>query len=257
MPVHTPFSLADQHAFIHDGLLIRRGLIPDALLQTAQAHIDDWYERDLNAARIETYTQKTFAPELGSHSDLLALYTASGAISLAAQLVQPACLAPVSSVQVQIRIPQAALASAQPVKAMHVDGVACPHLEPRELRTFTLLVGVMLSHVTRADDGALHYLPGGHHRMARWFASERPDDTADQVPADVEADEGVALLGEPGDVIFMHHLVPHRVGANTSTRPRVMAYFRLSHTDHDRLGLSALRDPWAEYPHLAALASST
>jgi hypothetical protein len=253
MPVQHALSLADQHAFIRDGLLIRCGLIPADLLQTAQARINDWYERDLNAARIENYTQKTFAPELGNHPDLLALYTATGASRLAAELLHPARLAPVTSVQVQIRVPQAALEAPQPVKAMHVDGVACPHLDARELRTFTLLVGVLLSPVAHASDGALHYLPGGHHRLARWFAGERPADSLDQVPADVEAEPGVALLGEPGDVILMHHLVPHRVGANTSSRPRVMAYFRLSHIDHDQLVLSALADPWAEYPHLATL----
>lgn len=257
MPLSTPLSLADQHTFIRDGLLLKPGLIPGHLLQAAQARIDDWYGRDLDTARIENYTQKTFAPELGNHPDLLALFTGSDACRLAAELVAPALLAPLTGVQVQIRIPQAALNAEQPVKAMHVDGVACPHLHPRELRTFTLLVGVILSRITSAEDGALHYLPGGHHRMARWFAAERADGTAEQVPADVEAEAGLALLGEPGDVVFMHHLVPHRVGANTSHRPRIMAYFRLSHLEHDRLLLSALREPWTEYPHLAALARSS
>ncbi|MGW4412393.1 phytanoyl-CoA dioxygenase family protein [Nonomuraea sp. NPDC004702] len=253
MPVYSPLSTADQHTFIRDGLLIRRGLIPGHLLAAAQARIDDWYQHDLNTARIATYTQRTFAPELGNHPDLLGLYTGSDACHLAEALLAPARLAPVTSVQVQIRIPAAALTTTQPVKTMHVDGVACPHLDPRELRTFTLLVGALLSPIETADDGALHYLPGGHHRMARWFAGERADDTVEQVPADVEAEPGVALLGEVGDVIFMHHLVPHRVGDNTSDRPRVMAYFRLSHIDHDQLVLSALTDPWAEYPHLATL----
>jgi hypothetical protein len=254
MPVSL--GLAEQHAFIRDGLVIRRGLVPGRLLQAATARIDDWYQRHLNTARIENYTQKTFAPELGDHPDLLALYTGCDVHHIAAQLVHPARLAPVTSVQVQIRIPERALDAPQPVKAMHVDGVACPHLEPRELRTFTLLAGVILSPVAHADHGAMHYLPGGHHRMARWFATERADDTAEQVPADVETEPGVPLFGEPGDVIFMHHLVPHRVGANTSDRPRIMAYFRLSHIDHAQLVLPALRDPWTEYPHLGALATA-
>ncbi|MFF5808882.1 hypothetical protein [Streptomyces sp. NPDC012746] len=39
-----------------------------------------------------------------------------------------------------------------------MDGVGCPHLDPAELRTFSLLVGVVLSPITRPDAGALHYV---------------------------------------------------------------------------------------------------
>lgn len=128
-------------------------------------------------------------------------------------------------------------------------------LSPAEQQAF-IRDGLIPDHLLD-DDGALHYLPDGHHRMACWFAGERTDTTVGQAPADIEAEGGVALLGEVGDVVFVHHLVPYRVCANTSDRPQIMAYFRLTHTDHDQLVTSALRDPWAEYPHLGALAAAS
>ncbi|MGP3638548.1 phytanoyl-CoA dioxygenase family protein, partial [Streptomyces sp. 24-1644] len=174
-----------------------------------------------------------------------------GLAELAEDLVRPATTAPVTRAQIQVRLPDGAQ---QPVKAMHVDGVACPHLEPRDLRTFTFIVGVVLDGSATADAGALHYVPGGHRRMARYFATDWVLGQPAQTPDDIDAQNGIPLTAEPGDVVVMHHLVPHRVGLNTSSTPRVMAYFRVSHAQHPDLALRALSDPWLEYPALAALA---
>jgi L-threonylcarbamoyladenylate synthase len=160
-------------------------------------------------------------------------------------------IAPVTTAQVQIRVPETDLAVAQPVKAMHVDGVACPHLDPAELRTFSLLVGIPLSDVTDPQAGALRYLPGGHLSMARWFDSQWSLGMTDQVPQVIDAQTGIPFLCNVGDVLLMHHLVPHAVGLNHSATPRVMVYYRLSHPDHASRRLAALRDPWLDYPPLA------
>jgi ectoine hydroxylase-related dioxygenase (phytanoyl-CoA dioxygenase family) len=155
-------------------------------------------------------------------------------------------------VQIQIRVPEADLVTIQPEKAMHVDGVACPHLDPDELRTFSLLVGVALSDVGDPAGGALRYVPGGHLRMSEWFRSEWSLGITDQVPPQIDAEGGVPFLGVPGDVLLMHHLVPHAVGRNHTLAPRIMAYFRVSHVDHADRRLDALRDPWLDYPALVA-----
>jgi ectoine hydroxylase-related dioxygenase (phytanoyl-CoA dioxygenase family) len=134
---------------------------------------------------------------------------------------------------------------------MHVDGVSSPHLDPAELRTFSLLVGIPLSDVTSPGGGALHYLPGGHLRMSRWFAAEWSIGITNQVPPAINAETGTPFLGSIGDLLLMHHLIPHAVGANNTGTPRVMAYLRLSHTGHASRRLDALRDPWLDYPPLA------
>ncbi len=243
----TPDELA---AFTSDGMIAKRAFVAPDLIERATTLVDGWYRNEMDQAQLATYTQRTFAPDLGSHPDLLALLTDSGVTDLINELVGE--LTPTTTAQIQIRIPEDDLIQAQPAKEMHVDGVACPHLDPTELRTFSLLVGVVLSDVSDPAGGALRYVPGGHLRMADWFRSEWSLGLTDQVPPHIDAGQGTPFLGSPGDVLLMHHLVPHAVGRNNTATPRIMAYFRISHVDHASRRLDALRDPWLDYPVLSA-----
>lgn len=241
-------TATEKTAFAQDGLLVRRGAVPADLITRAQELVTHWYRTSMNPELLHTYTQRTFAPELGNHPDLLALFDQSPAADLARELLGD--LRPVTTVQLQIRIPTNHPNQQQPEKAMHVDGVACPHLDPEELRTFSLLAGVVLSDITDPDGGALHYQPGGHLAMAHWFRTQWKLGITDQVPPDLDAQTGTPLLGSPGDLLLMHHLVPHAVGRNTSTSARIMAYFRIEHPDHTTHRLQALKDPWLDYTGL-------
>ncbi|WP_255306180.1 phytanoyl-CoA dioxygenase family protein [Streptomyces sp. Wb2n-11] len=251
MPRPMTWSDEERRRFVDDGVLIRHGLVHGSVLSRARDLVGGWLAEAYDPARLTAYTERSFAPELEEHPDLLALYQRSGLAELAGDLLRPATTAPVTRAQIQVRLPHGAQ---QPVKRMHVDGVSCPHLEPRDLRTFTFIVGVVLDGSATADAGAMHYVPGGHHRMARYFATDWVLGQPAQTPKDIDAQDGTALTAEPGDVVVMHHLVPHRVGINTSSTPRVMAYFRVSHTQHPDLALRALSDPWLEYPAFTALA---
>lgn len=244
-----PLTPDDLDSFTTNGMIIKRQFIQPPLIDQAASLVDRWYHDQMDSRQLSAYTQRTFAPELGSHPDLLALFTESGVTDLVGQLVGE--FAPVTTVQIQIRVPESDLVEIQPEKEMHVDGVACPHLDPDELRTFSLLAGVVLSDVSDPAGGALRYVPGGHLRMAEWFRTEWSLGLTDQVPPHVDAQLGDPFLGKPGDLLLMHHLVPHAVGRNHTAVPRVMAYFRVSHIDHARRRLAALRDPWLDYPALA------
>jgi hypothetical protein len=237
--------------FAAEGLLVKRKFLAAELITEAQALIEDWYQHDMDPAELDQYTQKTFAPRLGSHPTLLRLLSGTGVVELVRSLV--GVFQPVDTVQIQIRIPERELPQAQPEKAMHVDGVSCPHLDPADLRTFSLLVGVVLSDVTDAHGGALRYVPGGHLRMAEWFRSEWSLGITQQTPPQIDAEDGEPFLAKPGDVLLMHHLVPHAVGRNHTDRPRIMAYFRVSHIDHATRQLEALKNPWLDYPAIARL----
>ena len=249
-----PLTAEEKSAFKRDGALVRRGLVPSDRVDRALSLISASYQ-DLNAADIPAYNQRTFAPELGNDPDVLALYEETDAAGLCKGLLGDTL--PVTTAQIQIRVPESEFPGMQPEKAMHVDGVSCPHLDPRELRTFSLLVGVVLSTVGNAGDGALHYQPGGHHTMADWFRTRWSLGMTEQVPPQVDDRQGVPLLGRPGDVLLMHHLVPHSVGRNLTSFPRVMVYFRVSHPDHPGRRIEALRDPWLDYPSLTTVPPHT
>ena len=236
--------------FAVDGVTIKRGFVEPELTGRAATLVSEWYSTAMDQSKLTEYTQRSFAPHLGSHPDVLALFTDSGVSDLVHSLVGD--FAPVATTQLQIRVPDAELAHEQPEKAMHVDGVACPHLDPGELRTFSLLVGVALSGISDPAGGSLRYIPGGHLSMAEWFRTEWSLGITDQTPPLIDAQQGVPFLAEPGDVLLMHHLVPHAVSRNRTAVPRVMAYFRVSHVDHASRRLDALRDPWLDFPPLAA-----
>ncbi|MFI7072553.1 phytanoyl-CoA dioxygenase [Micromonospora aurantiaca] len=245
-----PLSTDDLSTFTNRGMVVKRNFVPAHLVDRATSLIADWYHTDLDPRRLAEFTQRTFAPHLGEHRDLLALFTESGVAGLAGELLGD--VAPVTTTQIQIRVPERDLGRAQPEKAMHVDGVACPHLDPAELRTFSLLVGVVLSDISDPTGGALHYVTGGHLRMAEWFRTQWSLGITAQVPQHIDLEQGTPLLGKPGDVLLMHHLVPHAVGRNLTAIPRIMAYFRVSHVSHASRRLAALRDPWLDFPPLTA-----
>jgi len=243
-----PLNADELATFTTTGVIVKRDFVSRELADRAAALVTNWYRGDMDLTQIAEYTQRTFAPDHGSHPDVLALFTRSGVVELVRELVGD--FIPIATTQIQIRVPESELHNVQPDKAMHVDGVSCPHLDPTELRTFSLLVGVVLSDISDPAGGALRYVPGGHLRMADWFRTEWSLGITDQVPPYVDAEEGVSFLGRPGDVLLMHHLVPHAVGRNHTTTPRIMAYFRVSHVDHASRRLDALRDPWLDYPAL-------
>ncbi|HEV2378087.1 MAG TPA: phytanoyl-CoA dioxygenase family protein [Streptosporangiaceae bacterium] len=245
-----PLDADELTAFAANGIIIKRGFVAPELVGKATSLVTEWYRTAMDQSQLAEFTQRTFAPHLGSHPDVLALFTNSGIADLTRTLVGD--FTPVTTTQIQIRVPEAELGHEQPDKAMHVDGVACPHLDPAELRTFSLLVGVALSGIRDPAGGALRYVPGGHLRMAEWFRTEWSLGITEQTPPHIGAQEGIPFLADPGDALLMHHLVPHAVGRNRTTTPRIMAYFRVSHVSHAGRRLDALRDPWLDFPPLTA-----
>jgi hypothetical protein len=255
MSQNTGISLEDKLTFIKHGVLVRRSFVSLDLIQLALQLIEEWYESCFMIQEVEKYTQTSFAPNLKNHPDLLSIYHKSCLHKLVSSLIYPDSHQPVLTAQTQIRIPNQLFSIPQPEKSMHIDGVACPHLGLGELRTFTLLIGVLLSEVNSNDAGALRYIPGGHIDMAKWFCSERQLEITKQVPSYLETKPEVSFVGKPGDVVVMHHLVPHAVGLNNTSSPRIMLYFRIKHERHDEHILDALRNPWLEFPNLQKLSN--
>src|SRR5690606_26721479 len=80
-----PLTPEEKATFKRDGVLIRRALVSPALVQRATSLVGSWY-RGLKPSDVPAYSQRTFAPELGNHPDILALYEETDAAELATGL---------------------------------------------------------------------------------------------------------------------------------------------------------------------------
>jgi hypothetical protein len=83
------------------------------------------------------------------------------------------------------------------------------------------------------ENGAMEYAPGRHDRHLT-----PPQEILDLDDDVIDPASWVALHTEPGDVVLLHPLAPHRSGHNTSPQWRRQAFFTYAATDgdHDMYG---------------------
>ena len=122
-----------------------------------------------------------------------------------------------------------------------------------EVPGFQLLIGVILTDLSRPRRGNLMLAEGGHLAVAEWMrkkSGEHTDETGkvreskkfiDAMRSEANIPERIPLLAGAGDVVLVHSMVPHTVDVNAGpTRPVV--YFRLGRSDFG--GLEKLKNPW-------------
>jgi len=98
-----------------------------------------------------------------------------------------------------------------------------------------VLAGVILSDQTRPMMGNLIVWPGTHRAVAAHLHLQGPDallESAGYPP--IEHGEPMPVLGRVGDVIYVHYLLSHNSGGNTSGAVRRTVYFRLKVDGHDQ-----------------------
>jgi hypothetical protein len=134
--------------------------------------------------------------------------------------------------------------------AGHLDGFNKGEERPR---TFTLLVGLILSDQTADDMGNLHAWPGSHRASADYARRHGVDAFVSAVlsneampPVDFSGGS-VQIHGAPGDVVFAHYLLAHNSGGNMSDVVRRTLYMRLRRAGHEDRWRTFLTDPWADF----------
>ena len=145
--------------------------------------------------------------------------------------------------------------------AGHLDGFRYQKEGGRQhLRSFTLLVGVILSDQTGDDMGNLHAWPGSHLEAADYARHHGVDAFVSAVmrneampPVDFSAGS-VQVHGAPGDVVFAHYLLAHNSGGNTSDVVRRTLYMRLKRAGHDERWRTFFTHPWADYDGVRPIA---
>lgn len=98
-----PLEANEFTTFVANGVTIKPGFVAPEVVSRARTLITEWYRTAMDQSRLADYTQRTFAPHLGNHPDVLALFNESGVADLARELVGD--FTPLTTTQIQIRVP--------------------------------------------------------------------------------------------------------------------------------------------------------
>jgi len=239
-----------REALLRDGYATVAGVVPAAPLAAALRAINHSLGQGLPPADLPVFRSRSFCPELQRAPVILDLLRATPAWLLAESLLGEGRVEAVRSGQIALAFPQT-----EPPEAPypHLDGLHTPTngVPAGEVRSFTLLVGVILSDVTGPGAGNLTVWPGSHRRYESYFRDNGPKSLLGGMPP-IALPDPVEVTGSVGDVVLCHYQLAHAVGANTSPHVRYAVYFRLKSRGHDGRRWECLTDLWKEWPGLRA-----
>ena len=235
-----------QESLLGDGYVGVPGVVPAARVTAALRAINHSLGQGLPPAQLPVFRSRSFCPELQRDAVILDLLHATPAWSLAESLLGEGCIEAVRSGQIALAFPQA---EAPGPPHPHLDGLHTPTngVPAGEVRSFTLLVGVVLSDVTAPGAGNLTVWPGSHRVYESYFRDVGAKALVRGMPP-VALPEPRELTGRAGDVVLCHYQLAHAAGANTSAHVRYAVYFRLKSRDHDGRRWECLTDLWREWP---------
>jgi len=258
-------TLEQRRAFIEDGFLIIKGVVPPSLASAALAEINCSLLK-VGAAFQDADGNTKHCADAASSNTIQALLYGTPLWTIAQRLMGHGCVAGVGAGQIALRPPHLNSlgleddASTQP-KQWHFDGMHKVDSEvERQNSPFSLLVGVALSDQMLPNCGNLIAFPGSHRILQAMVQQEAAVPGTHPFLNQRDADEGKPelrngqqiLLGI-GDVVLLHQKTAHRVGVNCSPNIRYQTYFRLKHIDHAaHLADGSVHDGlWRQY-HLEA-----
>lgn len=242
---------AQRRQFATDGFVVVPDVVDEALLQAADAEVDDLVTRSP-------------APEgtVGPHFHFLppiqlpaadAALRRSGALAVADELVAPHRLDhALDHIQVALNIPPHPHQPGAP----HIDG----HRPDEQIGSFTMLAAIFLSDESTPDRGNLWVWPGSHRGHQQLFRERGVDvlkavsGHAIMLDPPVWFGPGEPLLARRGDLLLAHFLLGHNIGGNTMAATRRVLYYRLAIPGHTDRWAETFLDPLTEYPSLRDVA---
>ena len=243
-----PLTTRQREALLGDGYVVVPELVPAARRDAALRAINRSLGQGLPPADLPVFRSRSFCPELQREGVILDLLRATPAWSLAESLLGEGRVETVRSGQIALAFPQAE-PPAPPYP--HLDGLHTPTngVPAGEVRSFTLLAGIVLSDVTQPGAGNLTVWPRSHRLYEAYFREQGPKSLLGGMPP-VALPAPVEVTGRAGDLVLCHYQLAHAVGANTSPHVRYAVYFRIKSRGHDGRRWECLTDLWKEWPGL-------
>jgi hypothetical protein len=241
-------TAAERAALLENGFATVPDVVPVSRRDAALRAINRSLGQGLPPSELPVFRSRSFCPELQRESVILDLLRATPAWSLAESLLGEDAIETVRSGQIALAFPQAGPA-APPYP--HLDGLHTPTngVPAGEVRSFTLLVGIVLSDVAAPGAGNLTVWPGSHRLYEAHFREHGPRSLLEGMPP-VALPPPVEVTARAGDVVLCHYQLAHAAGANVSPHVRYAVYFRLKSRGHDGRRWECLTDLWREWPGL-------
>lgn len=117
---------------------------------------------------------------------------------------------------------------------------------------YTLLAGVALSDMSVPDRGSLRAFPNSHILLQDEVREQIRQCSAafsspEELPSKPFLSDSQEVLMRPGDVFLCHQKIALAEVANLSADVQGIAYFKVSHVDHDLLKEPSLDGEWVEF----------
>jgi hypothetical protein len=240
-------SESDLRRFAIDGYLVIPRVVDEALLEAADAEIDQVIgELKPHEGHGGPGANLWFPPvaRLPRCDEML---RRSPGLAIASELVAPLKLDHAfDHIQIATTVPVWSHKPGGP----HLDGHG-PGQDPPA--SFTMLTGIFMTDQRSSQAGNLWVWAGSHLAHQRLF-QDRGTKVLQATGGHPTLLEPPLSLPEPteviagrGDLLLAHYLLGHDKGGNESPRVRRTVYYRLSVAGHAERWSSTFLDPWTEY----------
>lgn len=237
---------------LENGFLHLRGAVAPDLIDRAVQTINHRLGRGFSSDQLIQFAAQTFFPELRDQPVVTDLFNSSGVREVVEELLGQGNVPRAESGQLALRFPRALGAVPQDSRP-HLDGVHTPTngVPQGTLHSFTALVAVFLTDISRDFAGNLSVWPRSHLKMEAFFRENGIEELMNggKIPA---LDYGAPhqIQAKAGDVAIAHYQLLHGVTMNLAPVARYAAFFRVSHPMHGENRRQCLSNLWLEWPGL-------
>ena len=239
-------SDAQRQEFFEQGYLRVPNVVPKETVNVTLRAINFRLGEGIDPAQLTKFRSQSYCPELQEEPVITDLYNATPAKALAESLIGVGQVAPITSGQIALRFPGM---QPQPVLGQpHLDGMYTPTngVPKGRIRSFTMLLGIMLNDVSDEWAGNLAVWPGTHRQYEKYFRQHGPEALLEGMPP-IQMPAPVMLKGNAGDMVMAHYQLAHAAAPNVSAHVRYAIYFRLLRVQHNNQWKEAMTDIWMEW----------
>ena len=243
--------------FARNGFLRVADVVPPRLVARATRAINTYLGTGIDREQIVRFNNQTFCPELREDPRLLRLATTPEVWSHVRALLGDGRVIRPKTCQIALRFPLPE-GTRRRVTGGHIDGYHTPRNGVPDdgiVRSFTMLLGIMLSDVPAPFSGNFTAWPGTHRRLERYFRDHGVNtlEGGGVMSLGLRLTKPVAVTGKAGDIVLAHYQMAHTVSPNLSGDIRYMCFFRLSVRGLASHRVESMLDIWRDWPALRGL----